>query len=102
MQRLVPLELGEHGRGFSVVADEVRSLASRTQQSTEEIITIIEQLHTASHSAVNVMALSTSHAEHSVESVSNTGNSLLLIAKMVDEINSMNIEIAASTNEQNQ
>ncbi len=91
---------GEQGRGFAVVADEVRTLASRTQQSTEEIQNTIQQLQSAARSAVNVMASGTSHADVSVEEAAKAGESLTLIATTISKISAMNGQIASSTDEQ--
>lgn len=91
---------GEQGRGFAVVADEVRTLASRTQQSTEEIQNTIQQLQSAARSAVNVMASGTSQADVSVEEAAKAGESLTLIATTISRISAMNGQIASSTDEQ--
>lgn len=91
---------GEQGRGFAVVADEVRTLASRTQQSTEEIQATIEQLQGAARSAVSVMAKGTEQATESVETANKAGESLVAITETISKITLMNDQIAASTGEQ--
>ena len=93
---------GEHGRGFAVVADEVRTLASRTQESTEEIHTVIDQLQKTARVISEVMAAGQSKAEQSVSQAGDAGNSLEAITTRVEEINVMNTQIASATEEQQQ
>ncbi|NRQ41033.1 methyl-accepting chemotaxis protein [Rheinheimera sp. YQF-2] len=91
---------GEQGRGFAVVADEVRTLASRTQKSTEEIQRTIEQLQAAARSAVQKMQQSTAQADNSVQSANQAGDALQLITKSIAQIRLMNQQIADATDEQ--
>ncbi|MGP9800196.1 methyl-accepting chemotaxis protein [Rheinheimera sp. NSM] len=91
---------GEQGRGFAVVADEVRTLASRTQKSTEEIQRTIEQLQSAARSAVQKMQQSTAQADNSVQSANQAGDALQLITRSIAQIRLMNQQIADATDEQ--
>ena len=91
---------GEQGRGFAVVADEVRTLASRTQKSTEEIQRTIEQLQSAARLAVEKMQQSTTQAGHSVESANQAGDALQLITSSIAQIRLMNQQIADATDDQ--
>ena len=91
---------GEQGRGFAVVADEVRTLASRTQKSTEQIQHTIEQLQNAARDAVQKMKLSGEQADLSVQSANQAGVSLQEITGSIAQICAMNQEIAAATDEQ--
>ncbi len=88
---------GEQGRGFAVVADEVRTLASRTQESTLEIQETISKLQQVAKSAVSVMQESASQAQISVEKANNAGDSLQAINLSISNINQMNEKIAQAT-----
>ena len=91
---------GEQGRGFAVVADEVRTLASRTQSSTEEIQTMIERLQAGARNAVTVMNKSKEKAQRAVSQASEADASLVNIASAVSTINEMNTQIATAATEQ--
>ena len=91
---------GEQGRGFAVVADEVRTLAQRTQESTAEIEEMIVKLQKGAKNAVEVMETGRSQAVVSVERATEAGKSLEIITANVKEINDMNTQIAYAAKEQ--
>lgn len=91
---------GEQGRGFAVVADEVRTLASRTQNSTEEIQEMIERLQHGVKKAVGAMAAAQERATIGSECVEKASQSLHVIAAEVTTINDMNTQVATAAEEQ--
>ena len=91
---------GEHGRGFAVVADEVRTLASRTSQSTIEIQNLIRKLNIAVAKAVSVLGDSQQSADDSEELISAAINSLKDIAIQIHNINDLNAQISIAVDEQ--
>jgi methyl-accepting chemotaxis protein len=92
---------GEQGRGFAVVADEVRTLASRTHESTEEIQRMIEQLQKGSGEAVSAMETSLSGVGESVSQIGHIDEQLRLIKSAVESMSTMNQQIAQAIREQN-
>ncbi|MCW8888885.1 MAG: methyl-accepting chemotaxis protein, partial [Gammaproteobacteria bacterium] len=91
---------GEQGRGFAVVADEVRTLATRTGDATNEIRNMIDALNVSVEDAVNVMAAASKQALISEESVEQAAMSLGEIAGQVSTINDMNTQVASATEQQ--
>ncbi len=91
---------GEQGRGFAVVADEVRTLAQRTQQSTEEIKAIIDRLQNQAMSAVSVISDTKNQAESSVEFAQNAKQSLHAIADSIIHIHQKSDEIKDAISQQ--
>ena len=91
---------GEHGRGFAVVADEVRALAGRTKESTNGIIELIKSNQEHTRRAVEAMNISREHAALSVEQAQKAGTSLNIITQSVTDINAQNLEISQAAREQ--
>jgi methyl-accepting chemotaxis protein len=91
---------GEQGRGFAVVADEVRSLAQKTRTSTEEIETIIVQLQRAADEAHQAMSTSTASARGTIDTAAKVGEALDKIRANISVINDMNHQIATASHQQ--
>ncbi|WP_312342117.1 methyl-accepting chemotaxis protein [Stutzerimonas nitrititolerans] len=91
---------GEAGRGFAVVADEVRNLAHRTQSSAQEIQQMIEELQVGAHASVENMAASQRQSEDSVTIADRAGERLGEVTQRIGEIDGMNQSVATATEEQ--
>ncbi|MEZ9233233.1 methyl-accepting chemotaxis protein [Vibrio amylolyticus] len=91
---------GEQGRGFAVVADEVRSLASRTQESTGEIQSMIEKLQEGAKQAVSVMEASKNSSNATIDTAGSASESLNKIRSSIEQMNAMNTQIAAAASQQ--
>ncbi|MES9850542.1 MAG: HAMP domain-containing methyl-accepting chemotaxis protein [Candidatus Thiodiazotropha sp. L084R] len=91
---------GEQGRGFAVVADEVRTLAGRTQDSTKEIEQIISALQAGVNEAVDVMAVSVAHAEESSQQAATIGETLDSVQNQIQRINELGSQVSVAANQQ--
>ncbi|MBB4820714.1 methyl-accepting chemotaxis protein [Pseudomonas alcaligenes] len=93
---------GEAGRGFAVVADEVRSLAQRTQSSTEEIEEMIDNIQTGTQGTVDALLAGAGQAEQTLKSAANAGMALERITASITHINERNLIIASASEQQAQ
>ena len=91
---------GEQGRGFAVVADEVRALASKTADATKEIREVLARLKTAAESSVSTMGVAISKSSENERYAKDTGDALKSIQSKIVSINSMNTHIASATEQQ--
>ncbi|UCZ83819.1 methyl-accepting chemotaxis protein [Pseudomonas sp. L5B5] len=91
---------GEAGRGFAVVADEVRNLAHRTQESAQQVQTMIEELQVGARESVSTMSNSQRHSQDSVEIANQAGERLNSVTQRIGEIDGMNQSVATATEEQ--
>ena len=91
---------GEQGRGFAVVADEVRTLAARTQQSTSEINEMLTNLNRGADTVVNAMTATRSSCEQTANTTSSVNQSLDCMTNSILQINDLGIQIATAAEEQ--
>ncbi|THF32289.1 methyl-accepting chemotaxis protein [Pseudomonas atacamensis] len=91
---------GEAGRGFAVVADEVRNLAHRTQESAQQVQTMIEELQVGARESVSTMSDSQRHSQDSVEIANLAGERLNSVTLRIGEIDGINQSVATATEEQ--
>jgi len=91
---------GEQGRGFAVVADEVRKLAERTTKATKEIATMIDSIQTETKNAVQAMELGSHEVQLGMEKTSASGTALAEIIKMSEQVGDMVVQIATAATEQ--